>query len=216
MGFWEAWGDKLAGWGLAGGGWGKGRNWLILALGALGITLLIAGSLPPSRSVAPQETAQSRLETAQPRQETVIPGPGVDAEMDAYQRAYEEQLTSLLSQIEGAGEVTVRVYLEAGAVLEYAEKVQKTTKTTQEQDKGGASRLTSETTEETEVVTVRDDASRQEKPVVVTRREPTIRGVVVAAEGASDPRVKLRLTEAVEAALDLPAHRIRVFTRKVR
>lgn len=202
VGFW----DRLQSWlqGREGEKAGLSR-WALLALGALGICLLLLGGVAPSK----QPTAPP-IPSSGAREE----GQGVDwageEPVGVYERAYEERLNRLLSLVEGVGRVWVEVYLETGPLYEYAEKVRQSERTTQEQSEESQGRVTSEKTRETEVVTVRDDGLRQERPVVVVRREPRIRGVVVVAEGARSPAVRARLIQAVQAALALPPHRIQV------
>ncbi|MDI3279777.1 MAG: stage III sporulation protein AG [Bacillota bacterium] len=205
VGFW----GRLESWLRSQGGEKTGPpRWALLALGALGVCLLLlGGGFPrPGQSMAPPALPPSEAGVGGQRLDSAGEElPGVE-----YERAYEERLNRLLSLVEGAGRVWVEGYLETGPLYEYAEKVRQSERTTQEQSEGSQGRVTSEKTRETEVVTVRDDGLRQERPVVVVRKEPRIRGVVVVAEGARRPAVRARLIQAVQAALALPPHRIQV------
>ena len=50
--------------------------------------------------------------------------------------------------------------------------------------------------------------------IVLTEIEPTIRGVIVIAEGAADVSVRLKLQNAVITVLGITAERIDVFEMK--
>lgn len=51
------------------------------------------------------------------------------------------------------------------------------------------------------------------EPIVLYEKEPTIRGVIVVAEGAADVTVRLDLQRAVRAVLDIPVSAIEIFER---
>ncbi|HYE09682.1 MAG TPA: stage III sporulation protein AG, partial [Patescibacteria group bacterium] len=56
-----------------------------------------------------------------------------------------------------------------------------------------------------------NDQGGTSKPLVLKEVNPDIKGVIIVAEGAKDPKVKLQLTEAVQTVLDVPAYRVSVF-----
>lgn len=178
-------------------------GWLLLA-GLLGVLLLAWGSLStpataPAERKAPPEAAPSTART------------GSDEE---YALQLEASLAQTLSQVAGAGKVSVRVFLSSGPRYEYARKTTGETRTTQESEKGGTSRVTSEQRDEGEVTVMRGETGGRDEPVVVVARVPEIQGVLVVAEGAAQSLVRLELTRAVETALGLPAHRVRVLARE--
>ena len=51
-------------------------------------------------------------------------------------------------------------------------------------------------------------------PMIIKEVYPEVKGVIVAAEGASDINVKKDIKEAVQAVLDVPAHRVCVYEKK--
>ncbi len=55
---------------------------------------------------------------------------------------------------------------------------------------------------------LRERAAGTAGPALAGTRRPEVLGVLVVAPGASDPVVRLRLAEAVEAALDVPLARV--------
>jgi stage III sporulation protein AG len=52
------------------------------------------------------------------------------------------------------------------------------------------------------------------EPMVVKEVYPKVKGVIVTAEGAGDISVRKAISEAVAAALDVPAHRICIYKMK--
>ena len=104
----------------------------------------------------------------------------------------EERLAAVLSDISGAGKVSV--YLSVGESREAVVAV--------DEETDGADRATRE------VVVV--SGSDGEEPVTLKYVYPEYRGAVVAAEGADSSSVRLALTQAVMAATGLGADRITV------
>jgi stage III sporulation protein AG len=106
------------------------------------------------------------------------------------------------------------VFLGSGPRYEYARRTTGDTRTTQETDRGGTSHVTSEQHEEGEVTVMRGAGGGEDQPVVVVTHLPEVDGVLIVASGAGDPEVRAELTLAVETALHLPAHRVRVLTKE--
>lgn len=180
-----------------------GRTGWLLLLGLLGVLLLAWGSF-----TAPA-TAPAGSKAPEPAPATVR-----DEGEESFAPRLEASLAQTLSQVAGAGRVSVRVFLSSGPRYEYARKTTGETRTTQESEKGGVSRVTSEQRDEGEVTIMRGETGGRDEPVVVVARVPEIQGVLVVAEGASDPLVRVELTRAVETALGLPAHRVRVLAKE--
>jgi stage III sporulation protein AG len=126
----------------------------------------------------------------------------------------EAVLAETLSQVAGAGQVSVRVFLDSGPRYEYARKTADDTRTTQESDRSGTSRITSERREEGEVTVRRGGSGGEDVPVVVMTHLPAVRGVLVVAGGAADPTVRAELSRAVQTALGLPPHRVTVLAKE--
>ena len=110
--------------------------------------------------------------------------------------ALEEKLSGVLSQVEGAGQVTVALTLKSG--MERVLAADRETVT----DPGGRSSWTTET--------VILDGNSGEETVQLTQNYPTFQGAVVVCQGAGDPNVRLLLTQAVSSLTGLGADRITV------
>jgi len=164
-------------------------------LGQVGLALVLAGIL--FLALRPSSQGVSR-----PGEESV--------------RTYEEEISSalsrVLSQVQGAGRVEARVFLEEGPVRLYARENERRQNRAEESLPGGGARTSQEATSSARVVTVAGSGGQQ--PLVEGIRQPTVRGVLVVAPGAVDENVRLELARAVEALLDVPLHRVEILPGK--
>lgn len=129
-----------------------------------------------------------------------------------YEDAYENQLKEALEGIQGVGDVTVVVNVDATEkqILEKNSKTQ--TQTTDETDREGGKRNVEDSSKEDSLVIIREGDN--EVPIVVETKKPEIRGVLIVAKGADNIQVKKWIVEAVTRALDVPSHRVAVMPKK--
>jgi len=176
-------------------------NARIIWMGLLGVILLLVGGM---------------LDFQPTKTKTEVPGEIVKSATPVMNRSYEEALESklanLLSQVKGAGAVAVSVTLETGSTQEHAKNVVKETRTVQEKDTDGGVRTTTEIKESEQVLLSKENGA--DHPVMVREIKPTIKGVLVIAEGANDSTVKMNLTKAVEAGLGIPSYKITVLPQR--
>lgn len=116
----------------------------------------------------------------------------------------EQELNTALSSIDGAGRVTTRIIMASDGSRTYASNEQHEVRTTREKDKSGVVRDVTEETSNSELVMANNS------PLVVETRAPEVKGVLVIAEGASNPEVAEKLSRAVTGLLDISAARVRV------
>jgi stage III sporulation protein AG len=114
---------------------------------------------------------------------------------EEYAKMLENKLCNVLSKVSGAGSVSVVITLESGFGFEYATNTE--TKTITSGD--------NETTVTTETVIL---VSNQ--PVIEKQNYPTIKGVVVVADGANDINVKLNIISAIETILQVDRQNITI------
>ena len=107
--------------------------------------------------------------------------------------AFEEKMERALSQVEGAGAVRVVLTLDSGGRQILAQD--------QERDREGGGSSTT--------VTV-GRGSGQQEVVPLQTLAPEFRGALVVCPGGGDPRVQLRLLEAVSALAGLGTDRISI------
>lgn len=112
----------------------------------------------------------------------------------------EEQLSKILSQVEGAGEVRVMLSVASGE-----ETLYQTDDDFSTGNESGTSRL--------DTVTV-TDAQRNETGLVRQVNPPVYLGAIVVCKGADSPSVRLTIAEAVAKATGLGIDKISVLKMK--
>lgn len=117
-------------------------------------------------------------------------------------------LAEILGRIQGAGRVWVQVTLAEGPEAVYEQDRQESTRASDEKDAQGGSRVTEEHSSTLSLVMARSGGN--DYPVQSKVVAPRLRGVLVVAQGASNPEVRSRLINSVSVLTDLPAHRIQV------
>ncbi|MDD4503497.1 MAG: stage III sporulation protein AG [Clostridiaceae bacterium] len=129
-----------------------------------------------------------------------------------YVRGLEKDLSSILSKIQGAGRVSVMVTLKSGTEIIPAKDESVSDKVTNEKDTSGGTRIINEKTTDDKVVFTAVQGGNS-KPLVIKEINPEIKGVIVVAEGAKDSKIKLKISNAVQTVLDIPAYRVTVYER---
>ena len=124
----------------------------------------------------------------------------------------EQKLESILSQIQGVGEVQVFInYSESSeTVAMYNENTK--TSTTEEADTSGGTRKVESTDSQKELVYQEENGEKT--PIIQKTVQPKIEGAIITAKGASNATVKTNIVQAVEAATGLATHKIQAFEMK--
>lgn len=135
-------------------------------------------------------------------------GTGYVWEQEQYINEMEAKAESLLSGVNGAGQVKVMITLRASSEQVVEKDMPVTRSQTSEQDSQGGSRMVSEFV--TEDATVYRKGNGYEEPYVVKTLSPSVEGVVVVAEGAGNGEVSKNLSEAVQILFGVEAHRVKV------
>lgn len=197
--------------------WGGGEQgakrvntfrWLIL-VGCLGAALMILSSFFSVEQEVPGNSYSSA-----DSKESSVPAAAFgnkDMTMQDYEEMYESQLKDVLGKIVGVENVSVMVNLESSEETVVEKDRRETEQVTEESDKNGGTRKINEHTVEDKVVLHRTDEG--EKPIVVKRIKPRVRGVLIVAEGAEDLKRRALIIEAVQRVLDVPVHRISVLPK---
>lgn len=135
-------------------------------------------------------------------------GTGYVWEQEQYIKEMEAKAESLLSRVNGAGQVKVMITLRASSEQVVEKDMPVTRSQTSEQDSQGGSRMVSEFA--TEDATVYRKGNGYEEPYVVKTLSPSVEGVVVVAQGAGNGEVSKNLSEAVQILFGVEAHRVKV------
>lgn len=110
----------------------------------------------------------------------------------------ETRLEEILSDIDGAGKVSVMITYYSTAEKDIAYET-----------KTNSVGLDSRSEESEDRKAVMTDGS----PMVLKEVYPKAKGVIVAADGGSDASVRQAISEAVTAVMDVPAHRVKIYKR---
>lgn len=146
---------------------GRYKYFLLVIL--VGVLLLLTSNMQPTSNAQEQEAEHSDN--------------GFDLQ------AFQQSVADSLSQIEGAGRVTVLLSLETGEESVYAADVSKSSQSTDNDSNESYESTTS----------ILSDGNYGEVPILIKSKYPTFRGAVVLCEGADDDAVRLQIVHAVSA-----------------
>lgn len=184
-------------------------NYLII-LACVGVILLIVSQLfsVPKESTVSEQNPMTQTETKQMETDSTRNSNDPLLELE---QAYQTDLAAMLEEIAGISNVEVMVNLDATSEMIYEKNLIVGTQTTVESDQGGGTRNIDDLTEEQQVVIIRQ--GDQEVPLVVQNKKPTVRGVLVVANGVEQIQIKEWAIEAVSRVLNVPPHRISIMPR---
>lgn len=117
------------------------------------------------------------------------------------ERELEQRLKSLITQIDGAGDVTVMVTLDT-----VSQRVFEKDKKSESSSKSDSNGSVQSAGSETEVVL----AGSAKEPLQIGTIQPKVRGAAVVCTGASDPVVKERIANTVAKALNIGLSKVYV------
>ena len=179
----------------------KREQWIVCGLAGL-LLLVIAvpvkkvdSSDPAGENTKEQDAVDTGQQTADIRTE------------------YEQQLTEVLSQVDGVGDVKVTVTMEStGKKIVEKDNPQDEETSSQKDSEGAESNTQSSSTQETTVYAENENGSQT--PYVSSETYPEIRGVLVVADGGGNPVIAQQIQEAVMALFHVDAHKIKVLKMK--
>ncbi len=177
----------------------------LILLGALGIVLLLAGSMMSTGRSTPSQPAPAQTQEAALPEEVLS--------LTWYQSKLAQEAERVLSQIHGAGRVVVSVTLAGTPENVLAGNRQVNSRRTEEKDQAGMMRITEEQTDSSQPVIARQTTTG-DRPVITTTTAAKVEGVLVVSSGAQDPRTKAEIFRAVQVLFNVPAHRVSVLPMK--
>ena len=121
-----------------------------------------------------------------------------------YAKETEEHLASILSQIEGVGNVRVLLTLRQGEEHHFLTDI---TNRTDLKDGSGS-------TETTEKTVIFSKGSSYDEPMIIKTDYPLFQGALIVCEGGGNAEIKLQLTRAVSALTDLSSQNITILKMK--
>ena len=168
-------------------------TYLLIALCVLAALVMIS---MPSGS---KNNAQARQETDNK----------TAAELTAkeYTNSLSVQIAQMVAAITGESDPQVTVTLRSMGETVYATEDKQSEKSAEEYSGENLNRTqTDGDTQKTYILIKAADGSQ--KPLVVTKTEPEIRGVVVVSRYGGDPKAREKIAEAVKTALDLSSTQV--------
>lgn len=173
----------------------------LLILVLVGILLLVI-ALPTEKKGDGRGKTETGISLSEGKTET---------SQNEYLYNLERRLESALSQMSGAGDVTVMITLKSSAEKVVEKDLSVTDEAVSESDSQGGVRTSKNAGHEE--TTVYNDGGQTGEPYVSKELSPQIEGVVVIAEGGGDSLVKQNITEAVQALFGIDTHKIRVMKK---
>ncbi len=218
-GWWERFARQWEGFGKKGGGerdrddeepegrdgrdrFGAVRS--LLLVGLVGAGLMLIGQGTPNEVITTQSVSETNG--------VVTP---VNADYGDVVDELEREVTVVITQIAGVGHAEVLIVPKTSEIKVFAEEVTERLQVSQTSSGGQNGVVTSREESITRrPVIVNNDSIKAQEPLIEHVKKPEVAGVLVVAEGAHDPHVRLRLLQAVSAVLDVPAHRVEILARK--
>lgn len=186
-------------------GIGKDRFLLLFLMGLLLIVIAIPVEQKKKTTDVPEEKAEN---TGENLLEGESEG-GINYDQTGDYGVYTaKKLEAFLSQIEGAGSVRVYVAMQSSQEL-VVEKNNPYMRKNEEETDGNGTHTISEIENDSEVVLYEKEDGSQ-SPLVVKRIEPSVRGIVVAAQGGASESVRKNISEALQALFGIEEHKIKV------
>ena len=120
----------------------------------------------------------------------------------------QNDLSNIISSIDGAGKSKVLVTIDEGEEFIYATEKRQNTQTITD---GGSynnqlSKRQIDDSEKKYIIT--KDSNGNEKPTIVKKIEPKIRGAVISCQGANSKEVRESIIKLVSVALDITPNKI--------
>lgn len=186
------------------------RSYMIL-IGLVGLLILMVNQfMTPTKQDDTLITLNDENQVTSPSTRTYSDATS-QSDYSELEKSYEKQLQAILENIKGISEVQVMVNLDSTNIKIYEKNLISGNQVTDEEDQSGGSRQIEETTEETQVVVIRQ--GDKETPLQVQTKKPHVRGVIVIAKGVENASVKKAILEAVSKVLDVPTHRVSVMPK---
>ena len=173
----------------------KSKSVFLIVIGIVGLLLILVSSF--------NFTNDETIEKAQPTVAVTL-----DASLQ-YTENIEKKLETLISDMLGKTSVKVMVTLESGKEYVYADEIKTDADITRDQ----SALKTQQSDKNQKSYIVIKDADGNEKPLVITEKMPTIRGVVVVCESGETPAVASAVRLAVKSALNVDEDKICVIGR---
>lgn len=134
-------------------------------------------------------------------------------DVQSYQEKLEQELEDFLESLEGVGKVKVLIYLDRSEEL-IVEKDSPVTDSMDEESHTDGTKSMRQEKERDEATVYTVNSNGDEVPFVSQTKNPKIAGVVIAAQGADNETVKLRIMKATMVLYGIEMNKIEVSSMK--
>ena len=162
------------------------KNKVIIIIGLVGILLIFTSSILPKKSNNEQKTNGT-------------------TDISTYSINLKNELEDTISKIDGAGDAEVFLTFERGYEYIYA-KTDKKSEDKKESTKSNEYTADEKSSGEEEYIIVKTDEG--EEPLIVTKIEPKIKGVVIVCKGGGNQTVVEKITTAISVSLGISESKI--------
>lgn len=128
---------------------------------------------------------------------------------EASYNSTEENLKNILSEISGISEVSVMITYSSEEKMIPVYDIKEDT-TVEEDSDGNVSKTSKKTT--TEKTVAYEEKDGEKIAIVESKKSPEIIGAIIAAKGIDNTNTA-KIKEAVSNALDIPLHKVEVFSK---
>lgn len=163
---------------------------LITILGLIGICLIALSSLFPSKETSKKHNKEQTEATS--------------TNLENYVNSLESKIDAMVKQIEGVGNSKVLITMEKGIENVYANSEKKLSNSNE--NLSGAPSQRNDIQRDVVVI----DGNNGKQALIVTQKEPTVKGVVVVCEGANKGSVAKNVTDAISKSLNIKCNKISV------
>lgn len=132
--------------------------------------------------------------------------------IESYETYASQSLENILDQMQGVSDASVMITFSSTEKAIYQNNIQTQDNQTVESDQKGGTRQVNERDQNTQVVMVEKNGSKE--PVVIGKQQPTVRGVIVVVRGADQPATRAEIMDAVATVLDIPNYKVKVLPKE--
>ncbi len=168
------------------------KMYLVLIF-VLGILLFSAGNFVKKQNVENQAVEK----------ESVVQS--VSTGYDSYEEKLTVELESILSEVDGAGDVKCMITFADTTETVYATDFVEDTSSVVERDSQSGERTTTKGNRDEKVVFLGDS-----EPVVVKELLPKVEGIVIVAQGGENVNIRKQFTDVATSLLDVEAHKVQI------
>ncbi len=127
-----------------------------------------------------------------------------------YESRLESRLESILSNVNGAGDVDVMVKISKSSEIIVSEDLEESKNTLNETDGSNGTRVTEQSSTKKSAKIL----GQNDEPLVLAELVPKVSGVIIVSQGANDIMVKDTLVRSVSTLLEIPTYKVEVLQKK--